>query len=86
MSKFGLKITPALEKTKSSEMATTYEFIFNEGPMGLQIDHDCLVEEIDVGEQASTCPDLKIGHLVTPKNTCFNYIIILFTHQSFNAV
>ena len=49
-------------------MATTYEFIFNEGPMGLQIDHDCLVEEIDVGEQASTCPDLKIGHLVTHVN------------------
>jgi hypothetical protein len=46
----------------------TYEFVFQEGSMGLQIDHDCVVEEIDEGEQASMCPDLKVGHLVTHVN------------------
>ena len=49
-------------------MMESYEFVFEEGSLGIQVDHNCLVEEIDVGEQASTCPDLKIGHLVTHVN------------------
>ena len=46
----------------------SYNWIFQEGSMGLQIDHDCNVEEIDDGEQASKCPDLQVGDRVIAVN------------------
>ena len=45
-----------------------FEFEFQAGPLGIQIGHDCNIEEIDDGEQASKCPDMKVNDVVTHVN------------------
>jgi len=49
-------------------MAATYDWEFTDGSMGVSIDHDCCVEEIDEGGQGSDCTDLQIGDRVTHVN------------------
>ena len=45
-----------------------YTFVFQAGGLGIQIGHDCNIEEIDDGEQASKCPDMKVNDVVTHVN------------------
>ena len=46
----------------------SYTFEFQDGPMGVQIGHDCNIEEIDKNEQAFKCKDLEVNDIVVQVN------------------
>ena len=55
-------------KLISTDDADFFEHSFEEGSIGLQIDHSCVVEEIDDGGQGQKCVELCAGDRVTHVN------------------